>query len=84
MTTKIDDLLAQILEEYFKNKYKSVNYTDTYSRKSLLECIAHLTDRLLYLHCTEDREAMAWIDKNIDELAEKEVEHKDSLNKPYQ
>jgi len=84
-----DRLLKLLIQEYFKNKYKATNYTDTYTRKSLLTCMEDLTNRAMYNHCIEDRVAMheiadeyhEWLELNIDRLAEEELEFKDSLDK---
>jgi len=88
-TDEFDSLLQQIIQEYFRNKYKSVNYTDTYTRKSLLVFSQALIDRAMYNHCIEDRVVMheiadeyhAWLDVNADRLAEEDLEFKDSLDK---
>jgi len=82
MTTRIDLLLTQIIEEYSRYRYKSINYTDTYTRKFLLECISELTDRMMYRHCIEDRVIMAEMDDDyhewIDKQAKEEQESKDA------
>ena len=83
-TTQMDSLLSQYLEEYSRSKNKTINYTDTYSRKYLLECISDMTDRIMYKHCIEDRVIMAemdeeyweWLDKNADRLAAEDEEYK--------
>ena len=84
MTSQFDLLLTQLLEEWSRNKYKTINYTDTYSRKSLLKFISDVTDRVMYRHCIEDRVIMAemdeeyweWLDKNADRLAAEDEEYK--------
>ena len=84
MTSQFDLLLTQLLEEWSRNKYKIINYTDTYSRKSLLKFISDVTDRVMYRHCIEDRVIMAemdeeyweWLDKNADRLAAEDEEYK--------
>jgi hypothetical protein len=88
-TDEFDKLLQQIIQEYFRNKYKSINYTDTYTRKSLLAFSQALTDRAMYNHCIEDRVIMheiaddyhEWLEVNVDRLAEEDLEFKDSLDK---
>ena len=49
-TDEFDKLLHQIIQEYFRNKYKAINYTDTYTRKSLLAFSQALIDRAMYNH----------------------------------
>ena len=88
-TDEFDKLLQQIIQEYFRNKYKAINYTDTYTRKSLLAFSQALTDRAMYNHCIEDRVIMheiaddyhEWLEVNVDRLAEEDLEFKDSLDK---
>jgi phage-related protein len=88
---EFDRLLALLIQEYFRCKHKAINYTDTYTRKSLLEGMLNITKRVLYNHCIEvqvDKHKVAddyheWLEKNVDRLAKEEVEFKSSLNKPY-
>jgi len=81
MTPKFTGLLAGLLEEWAKSEYKATNYTDTYSRKALLNFLTVVRDWTMFQHCIEDREAMTkrdkqdyedWFEKNIDRLAEEE------------
>ena len=81
MTPKFTGLLANLLEEWSKSEYKATNYTDTYSRKALLNFLTVVRDWTMFQHCIEDREAMTkrdkqdyedWFEKNIDKLAEEE------------
>ena len=88
---EFDRLLSLILKEYFKCKHKAINYTDTYTRKSLLEGMLHITKRALFNHCIEvqvDKHKVAddyheWLEKKMDRLAKEDAEFKDSLDKPY-
>lgn len=88
---EFDRLLALLLQEYFRCKNKAVNYTDTYTRKSLLEGMLHMSKRALYNHCIEiqvdkhkvDDAYHEWLEKNADRLAKEDAEFKDSLDKPY-
>jgi hypothetical protein len=91
MTSRFDKLLASLVQEYFRNKYKGIVHTETYTRESLLKCMADTTDRVMYNHCIEDRVAMhklddeyrEWCVKNVDIHAQQEVDLKLSLHKPY-
>ena len=88
---EFDRLLALLLQEYFRCKHKAINYTDTYTRKSLLESMLHMSKRALYNHCIEvqvEKHKQAddyheWLGENIDRLAKEDAEFKDSLDKPY-
>ena len=88
---EFDRLLALLLQEYFKCKYKATNYTDTYTRKSLIEGMLHISKRASYNHCIEvqvDKHKVAdayheWLEKNADRLAKEDAEFRDSLDKPY-
>ena len=83
---EFDRLLALLIQEYFRCKHKAINYTDTYTRKSLLKSMSHITKRVLYNHCIEvqvDKHKIAddyheWLDKNIDRLAKEEAELNDA------
>jgi len=83
---EFDRLLALLIQEYFRCKYKAINYTDTYTRKSLLKGMSHITKRVLYNHCIEvqvDKHKIAddyheWLDKNADRLAKEETELNDA------
>ena len=91
MTNRFDELLALIVQEYFRDKYKGIVHTETYTRESLLECMAAVTDQVMYNHCIEDRVAMhqlddqyrKWYAKNVDIKAQQEVDLKLSLHKPF-
>lgn len=84
MTNRFDELLASLVQEYFRDKYKGIVYTDTYTRESLLECMNATTDRVMYNHCIEDRVAMhklddeyrKWYEKNADIKAQEDVDLK--------
>ena len=83
---EFDRLLALLIQEYFRCKHKAINYTDTYTRKSLLKGMSHITKRVLYNHCIEvqvDKHKIAddyheWLDKNADRLAKEETELNDA------
>ena len=87
---EFDRLLALLLQEYFRCKHKAINYTDTYTRKSLIESMLHISKRASYNHCIEvqaDKHKVAdayheWLEKNADRLAQEDAEFKDSLDKP--
>ena len=91
MTPKFTGLLANLLEEWSRSEYKATNYTDTYSRKALLNFLTVVRDWTMFQHCIEDREAMTQRDKQdhedwwenamMDERAEQEAELRDSLDK---
>ena len=91
MTNRFDELLASLVQEYFRSKYKGIVHTETYTRESLLECMAVVTDQVMYNHCIEDRVAMhklddqyrEWCIKNVDIQAQQEVDFKLSLHKPF-
>jgi len=86
---EFDDLLAKILQEYFRVKHKAINCTDTYTRKALLEFSQAITDRAMYKHCIEEHIVTPeiyniyheWLEENVDRLAKEELELKDSLDK---
>ena len=79
---EFDRLIALVLKEAFRIKYKAVNYTDTYTRKSILARMEEITDRAMYNHCIEDRVMMhevaddyhEWFEKNADRLAKEDEE----------
>ena len=87
----LDGALEKVISIYFRIKYKAPNYTNTYLKRALLECMVDLTKRALYNHCIEtqvekhevDEDYRQWLEKNIDKLAKEEVEFRDSLDKPY-
>ena len=84
MTSQFDLLLTQLLEEWSRNKYKTINYTNTYSRKYLIEFVKAVGDRVMYKYCLEDRITMAemdeeyweYLDKNADRLAAEDEEYR--------
>ena len=92
MTPKFSKLLSELVQEWSKSEYKAINYTDTYSRNALLKFLSVVGDWTMFQHCIEDREAMTQRDKQdhedwwenaiMDERAEQEAEHRDSLDKP--
>ena len=87
----LDGALEKVISIYFRLKHKAPNYTSTYLKRALLECMVDLTKRALYNHCIEtqvekhevDEDYRQWLEKNIDKLAKEEVEFRDSLDKPY-
>ena len=82
MTSEISDLISKLVHAYAKQMAKQKNYTDTFSREFLLDCLKMTEGWMMMQHCIEDRKAMdrrnEWIDKNTDDLAEKEQELKDT------
>ena len=79
---EFDRLIALVLKEAFRIKYKAVNYTDTYTREGILARMEEVTDRAMYNHCIEDRVVMhkvaddyhKWFKENADDLAKKDEE----------
>ena len=86
MANEIDDLLTKLVQAYAIKEHKAKNYTDTYSRAFLLCCIKQSEDRIMYLMCAEDHEAMnkswggedACENARIDKRAKEEIEWKDA------
>ena len=86
MTPKFSNLLSELLKEWSRSEYKVVNYTDTYTRNTLLKFLSVVQDWTMFQHCIEDREAMTQRDKQdhkdwfenamIDKQAEEEQELK--------
>ncbi len=78
-STEFDILLTQLLEEYSRKTYKTINYTDTFSREFLLKFITAVQDRVMFKHCDEDRmmQEDSWDDSEmIDKMYEQEQELK--------
>lgn len=63
MNSKFTNLLNELVQEWSRLEYKTINYTDTYSRKALLKFIDRVQDWTMFQHCIEDREAMTAIYK---------------------
>ena len=92
MTPKFSKLLSELVQEWSKSEYKTINHTDTYTRNALLKFLRVVQDWTMFQHCIEDREAMTQRDKHdfedwvenaiIDKLADEDQEYRDSLDKP--
>ncbi len=92
MTPKFNRLLSELLQEWSKSEYKTINHTDTYTRNALFKFLRVVQDWTMFQHCIEDREAMTQRDKHdfenwmenatIDKLADEDQEYRDSLDKP--
>jgi hypothetical protein len=95
MMHDLNRALADVIRIYFRIKHKAPNYTDTYLRRALVECMADLTKKAMYNHCIEvsvdrheiDEDYRTWIkeqqDKDqlaLDRLAKEDIELKDSVN----
>jgi len=91
MTSKFTNLLNQLVQEWSKVEYKATNYTNTYSKKSLLKFLSRVEDWTMFQHCAEDRDAMddiyklepaeqvhyeTWVEENIDRWAEEDLEER--------
>ena len=82
MTPQISDLISKLVQEYAKETNYNVDYTGTYDKELIFDCIRMVEDWMIFQHCDKDREAMdrrnRWIEKNVDDLAEEEQESKDA------
>ena len=63
MTNKFQDLIRDLLKEWSREQYKTVNFTDTYSKKALDRFLTVVSDWTYHGHCVEDREAMTQRDR---------------------
>jgi hypothetical protein len=87
----LDSILKVVVDMYFRIKYKAPNYSDTYTRPALEDCLDFVKDRVMYLMCaevqTEKQELHEWMreqqdndQQELDKMAQEEVELNDSLN----
>ena len=87
----LDSVLKVMVDVYFRMKYKAPNYSDTYTRPALEDCMDFIKGRVMYLMCaevqTEKQEMHEWMreqqdndQEELDKMAQEEVELNDSLN----
>ncbi len=87
----LDNALKVMVDTYFRVKHKAPNYSDTYTRPALEDCMDFIKGRVMYLMCaevqTEKQELHEWMreqqdndQEELDKMAQEEVELNDSLN----
>ena len=87
----LDSVLINMVDMYFRMKYNAPNYSDTYTRPALEDCMDFVKQRVMYLMCaevqTEKQELHEWMreqqdsdQEELDKMAQEEVELNDSVN----
>ena len=72
----LDSALRSVVNIYFRMKYKAPNYSDTYTRPALEDCMDFIKGRVMYLMCAEVQTEK----QELDEWMKEETELKDSIN----
>ena len=72
----LDSALKNVVNIYFRMKYKAPNYSDTYTRPALEDCMDFIKGRVMYLMCAEVQTEK----QELDEWMKEETELKDSIN----
>tara|TARA_B100000745_G_scaffold99745_1_gene63664 strand:+ start:822 stop:1148 length:327 start_codon:yes stop_codon:yes gene_type:complete len=76
----LDDALEKVISIYFRIKHKAPNYTTTYLKRALVECMEDLTKRALYNYCIETQVDKHEVDEAYRTWVKEEAELKDSIN----
>ncbi len=76
----LDSALEKVISVYFRIKHKAPNYTTTYLRRSLVECMEDLTKRAMFNHCIETQVDKHEVDEAYREWVKEEAELNDSIN----
>ena len=87
----LDSVLKVMIDMYFRMKHKVPNYSDTYTRPALEDCMDFIKGRVMYLMCaevqTEKQELHEWMreqqdndQEELDKMAQEEAELNDSIN----
>ena len=72
----LDSALRNVVNIYFRMKYKAPNYSTTYTQVALEDCMDFIKDRVMYLMCAEVQTEK----QKLDEWMKEETELKDSIN----
>ena len=72
----LDSALRNVVNIYFRMKYKAPNYSTTYTQVALEDCMDFIKDRVMYLMCAEVQTEK----QELDEWMKEETELKDSIN----
>ena len=72
----LDSALKNVVNIYFRMKYKAPNYSTTYTQVALEDCMDFIKDRVMYLMCAEVQTEK----QELDEWMKEETELKDSIN----
>ena len=72
----LDSALRNVVNIYFRMKYKAPNYSTTYTQVALEDCIDFIKGRVMYLMCAEVQTEK----QELDEWMKEETELKDSIN----
>ena len=72
----LDNALKVMVDMYFRMKHKAPNYSDTYTRPALEDCMDFIKGRVMYLMCAEVQTEK----QKLDEWMKEETELKDSIN----
>ena len=87
----LDSALRNVVNIYFRMKYKAPNYSTTYTQVALEDCMDFIKGRVMYLMCaevqTEKQEMHEWMreqqdndQEELDKMAQEDLEIKDSVN----
>ena len=74
----LDSVLKVMVDMYFRMKHKAPNYSSTYTRVALEDCMDFIKERIMYLMCEEVQTKK----QELDEWMREEAELKDSINMP--
>ena len=91
MRNHLDSVLKVMVDSYFRMKHNAPNYSATYTRSALEDCMDFIRDRVMYLMCaevqTEKQELHEWMreqqdndQEELDKMAQEEAELNDSIN----
>lgn len=91
MRDDLDTMLRVVVDMYFRMKYKAPNYSDTYTKPALEECMDFIKDKVMYLMSAEvqkeKQELHEWMvnqqdndQEELDKMAQNDLELKDSIN----
>ena len=72
----LDSALRNVVNIYFRMKYKAPNYSTTYTQVALEDCMDFIKGRVMYLMCAEVQTEK----QELDEWMKEETELKDSIN----
>ncbi len=87
----LDSVLKVMVDKYFRVKHNAPNYSATYTRPALEDCMNFIKDRVMYLMCaevqTEKQEIHEWMreqqdsdQEELDKMVQEDLEIKDSVN----
>ena len=85
----LDSMLKVIVDIYFRMKYKALNYSTTYTKPALEDCMDFIKQRVMYIMCDEvqikKQELHEWMlneqDNDQEELDKETMDRRDKQDR---